>query len=132
MSVTVLSAESDDPLFRCSEAKGTCQVMCFHPWSDITLARMSVHEIRGVIDKWTDINTDLGHKYAWVQVQCLPTFNRWCRDNLIQYYLPNLWNIYTVICIAYNICGMVLWSFVAEHLSRKLEKVTIAINDNII
>ncbi|XP_045156716.2 galactose-1-phosphate uridylyltransferase-like isoform X1 [Mercenaria mercenaria] len=60
--------ESDDPLFRCSEAKGTCQVMCFHPWSDITLPRMSVSDIREVVDKWAEINVDLGKKYSWVQI----------------------------------------------------------------
>lgn len=61
-------AESDDPLFRCTEAKGTCQVLCFHPWSDVTLSRMTILEIRRVIDKWAEINVDLGQKYCWVQI----------------------------------------------------------------
>ena len=43
-------------------------MMCFHPWSDITLPRMSVAEIRTVVDKWAEINVDLGEKYTWVQV----------------------------------------------------------------
>lgn len=60
--------ESDDPLFKCAEAKGTCKVMCFHPRSDVTLPRMSLDEIRIVIDKWAEINIDLGKKYSWVQV----------------------------------------------------------------
>jgi len=66
--------ESDDPLFRCSEAKGTCKVMCFHPWSDITLPLMKVEEIQAIIDKWAEINVDLGRKYAWVQVKIFTDF----------------------------------------------------------
>ncbi|XP_052796859.1 galactose-1-phosphate uridylyltransferase-like [Mya arenaria] len=60
--------ESSDPLFRCAEARGTCKVMCFHPWSDITLPLMSLPEIRVVIDKLAEINIDLGKKYTWVQI----------------------------------------------------------------
>ncbi|KAH3837631.1 galactose-1-phosphate uridylyltransferase-like [Dreissena polymorpha] len=60
--------ESDDPLFRCAEAKGTCKVMCFHPWSDITLPIMSLTEIRVVIDKWAEINSDIGKQFSWVQI----------------------------------------------------------------
>ena len=44
------------------------QVMCFHPWSDITLPLMSLAEIRAVIDKWAELITDFGAKYRWVQV----------------------------------------------------------------
>ncbi|XP_045156717.2 galactose-1-phosphate uridylyltransferase-like isoform X2 [Mercenaria mercenaria] len=69
--------ESDDPLFRCSEAKGTCQVMCFHPWSDITLPRMSVSDIREVVDKWAEINVDLGKKYSWVQERVILENEHW-------------------------------------------------------
>ncbi|KAL4232941.1 hypothetical protein ACF0H5_007629 [Mactra antiquata] len=60
--------QSEDELFQCKEAKGTCQVMCFHPRSDITLPRMTLDEIRTVIDKWAEINVDLGKKYSWVQL----------------------------------------------------------------
>ncbi|KAL8570756.1 hypothetical protein ACOMHN_006906 [Nucella lapillus] len=59
---------SDDPLFQSAQARGTCQVMCFHPWSDITLPLMELRDIRHVIDRWADINTDLGKKYTWVQI----------------------------------------------------------------
>ena len=62
------SAEPDHPLLRSETAQGTCQVMCFHPWSDVTLPLMSISEIRAVIDKWAEINVDLGNKYNWVQV----------------------------------------------------------------
>ncbi|XP_072051149.1 galactose-1-phosphate uridylyltransferase-like [Amphiura filiformis] len=59
---------SGHPLFRAESAVGTCQVMCFHPWSDITLPLMEPSDIRAVIDKWADIITDLGAKYRWVQI----------------------------------------------------------------
>lgn len=44
------------------------KVMCFHPWSDITLPLMQPAEIRKVIDKWADLTVELGAAYAWVQV----------------------------------------------------------------
>ncbi|CAH1797450.1 unnamed protein product [Owenia fusiformis] len=59
---------SDHPLFKASPANGTCQVVCFHPWSDITLPLMSIKEIRTVIDKWAELMVDLGKKYTWVQI----------------------------------------------------------------
>ncbi|XP_053148912.1 galactose-1-phosphate uridylyltransferase isoform X3 [Hemicordylus capensis] len=44
------------------------KVMCFHPWSDLTLPLMSLAEIRTVIDKWMDIAVELGASYSWVQI----------------------------------------------------------------
>ena len=32
---------------------------------------MAVSEVRNVIDKWVEINTELGQKYTWVQVSLL-------------------------------------------------------------
>ncbi|XP_054756482.1 galactose-1-phosphate uridylyltransferase-like [Lytechinus pictus] len=55
-------------LLKCAPAVGTCQVMCFHPWSDITLPLMSLDQIRTVIDKWAELITDFGAKYKWVQI----------------------------------------------------------------
>ena len=43
-------------------------MLCFHPRSDITLPRMTLAEIRVVVDKWVEIMRDLGKKYTWVQV----------------------------------------------------------------
>ncbi|XP_048359245.1 galactose-1-phosphate uridylyltransferase [Sphaerodactylus townsendi] len=57
----------DHPLFRAASARGVCKVMCFHPWSDLTLPLMSHAEIRTVIDKWTEIAVELGASYPWVQ-----------------------------------------------------------------
>ncbi|NXV05302.1 GALT uridylyltransferase, partial [Cettia cetti] len=59
---------SDHPLFRAAPARGVCKVMCFHPWSDLTLPLMSLPEIRAVIDAWTELATELGASYPWVQI----------------------------------------------------------------
>ena len=66
-NVSVLG-DSDDELFQMSGAQGNCKVMCFHPRSDLTLALMSLGEIRTVIDKWADLQEELSRKYTWVQV----------------------------------------------------------------
>lgn len=44
------------------------KVMCFHPWSDVTLPLMSVPEIRAVVDAWASVTEELGAQYPWVQV----------------------------------------------------------------
>lgn len=44
------------------------KVMCFHPWSDVTLPLMSVPEIRAVVDAWASVTEELGARYPWVQV----------------------------------------------------------------
>ncbi|XP_058850362.1 galactose-1-phosphate uridylyltransferase-like isoform X2 [Acipenser ruthenus] len=59
---------SDHSLFQTKAAKGVCKVMCFHPWSDITLPLMQVSEIKNVIDKWAELLVDLGATYPWVQI----------------------------------------------------------------
>uniref|UniRef100_A0A8C3Y5P9 Galactose-1-phosphate uridylyltransferase n=1 Tax=Catharus ustulatus TaxID=91951 RepID=A0A8C3Y5P9_CATUS len=60
--------DSDHPLFRAAPARGVCKVMCFHPWSDLTLPLMSLPEIRAVIDAWAELATELGASYPWVQI----------------------------------------------------------------
>ncbi|EMP29440.1 Galactose-1-phosphate uridylyltransferase [Chelonia mydas] len=56
------------PLFRAASAQGVCKVLCFHPWSDLTLPLMSLAEIRAVIDKWAELTAELGASYPWVQI----------------------------------------------------------------
>ncbi|BFY98738.1 hypothetical protein BsWGS_01778 [Bradybaena similaris] len=60
--------ESDDPLFRAAPAHGHCRVVCFHPWSDITLPLMDVKDIRHVVDTWINENMTLGKDFDWVQI----------------------------------------------------------------
>ncbi|KAK2501179.1 hypothetical protein MC885_003386 [Smutsia gigantea] len=59
---------SDHPLFQAEAARGVCKVVCFHPWSDVTLPLMSVPEIRAVIDAWASVTEELGAQYPWVQI----------------------------------------------------------------
>ncbi|HQE93925.1 MAG TPA: UDP-glucose--hexose-1-phosphate uridylyltransferase [Anaerolineae bacterium] len=55
-------------LLRAETVSGTCRVICFSPRHDLTLAEMSVGEIRTVIDVWAAQTTELGQRYRWVQV----------------------------------------------------------------
>jgi len=59
---------ADDDLLRCEAATGKCQVMCFHPQSNVTLPLMSHDEIRLVVDEWARLSMELGAHYNWVQV----------------------------------------------------------------
>ncbi|KAJ8286353.1 hypothetical protein GJAV_G00037500 [Gymnothorax javanicus] len=58
----------DHPLFQTKAARGVCKVMCFHPWSDITLPLMELGDIIKVIDKWAELIEELGANYPWVQI----------------------------------------------------------------
>lgn len=65
------SAGGDSPeaaLFRQQPVAGTCRVICFHPRHDLTLPEMEHSEIEGVIRTWETQTSELGAKYAWVQV----------------------------------------------------------------
>uniref|UniRef100_A0A671T9H3 Galactose-1-phosphate uridylyltransferase-like n=1 Tax=Sinocyclocheilus anshuiensis TaxID=1608454 RepID=A0A671T9H3_9TELE len=82
------------PLFQSKAARGVCKVMCFHPWSDITLPLMQPAEIRKVIDKWADLIVELGAEYTWVQVNFLHRFTSLCYSHFslqvwASNFLPN-------------------------------------------
>ena len=55
-------------LFQTGAGQGTCRVVCFHPSSTVTLAKMTLEEIKVVIDVWVDQMIELREKYTWVQV----------------------------------------------------------------
>jgi UDPglucose--hexose-1-phosphate uridylyltransferase len=56
------------PLFLTEPVRGECRVICFSPRHDLTLAQMSVPDIRLVVDVWAQQADDLGKKYRWVQL----------------------------------------------------------------
>lgn len=58
----------DNGLMQVQATNGTCRVICFSPRHDLTLPRMSLDNIRQVIDLWADQTTELGARYPWVQV----------------------------------------------------------------
>src|SRR6266852_5500225 len=58
-----------DLLVARSEA-GICRVVCFSPRHDLTIARMSLEELRTVMDLWVEQSKDLGSRpfISYVQV----------------------------------------------------------------
>uniref|UniRef100_A0A8C0BZI7 Galactose-1-phosphate uridylyltransferase n=1 Tax=Buteo japonicus TaxID=224669 RepID=A0A8C0BZI7_9AVES len=44
------------------------KVMCFHPWSDLTLPLVFPAEIWAVINTWAELLAKLGASYPWVQI----------------------------------------------------------------
>jgi UDPglucose--hexose-1-phosphate uridylyltransferase len=59
---------NDHTLLHNEDMPGTCRVLCFSPRHDLTLAEMSLPEIRVVVDLWAQQTQELGQKYTWVQV----------------------------------------------------------------
>jgi UDPglucose--hexose-1-phosphate uridylyltransferase len=57
-----------DGLLRSEGERGTSRVLCFSPRHDLVLARMSVPEVRGVVDVWAEQTVELGRTSRWVQV----------------------------------------------------------------
>jgi UDPglucose--hexose-1-phosphate uridylyltransferase len=55
-------------LFKITPVKGKCKVMCFHPYSDLTLSTMKCDDIAKVISKWIEELNALSGKYDWVQI----------------------------------------------------------------
>ena len=62
------AAASENPLFQIKSVQGQARVICFSPRHDLTLAEMSVADIRRVVDLWGQQTAELGREYAWVQV----------------------------------------------------------------
>jgi UDPglucose--hexose-1-phosphate uridylyltransferase len=52
--------ESGRGLLRWESESGICKVVCFSPRHDLTLARMSLQEITGVVDAWAEQYAELG------------------------------------------------------------------------
>jgi UDPglucose--hexose-1-phosphate uridylyltransferase len=57
-----------NPLFQSESIQGTCRVICFSPYHNLTLPEMEVEDIRSVVDLWAEQVEELGRKYRWVQV----------------------------------------------------------------
>ncbi|HKZ81037.1 MAG TPA: UDP-glucose--hexose-1-phosphate uridylyltransferase [Pyrinomonadaceae bacterium] len=57
-------------LFVAHAEKGICRVVCFSPRHDLTIARMSLEEICGVVDTWITQYQELGRLpfINWVQI----------------------------------------------------------------
>lgn len=65
----VVEAESAaNPLFRWKSLRGEARVICFSPRHDLTLAEMSLAEIRRVVEVWAEQTRELGERFSWVQI----------------------------------------------------------------
>ncbi len=58
----------EHPLLRSEGVQGTCRVLCFSPRHDLTLCELPIAQLRRVVDLWAEQTTELGQRYAWVQV----------------------------------------------------------------
>lgn len=58
----------DMNLLKVQSISGTCRVICFSPRHDLTMASMSLEDIRRVINLWSDQIDELEKIYTWVQV----------------------------------------------------------------
>jgi len=61
---------ADKGLLVAEGENGVCRVICFSPRHDLTLAKMSVEEIRAVVDTWAEQCTELGSRedIGYVQI----------------------------------------------------------------
>jgi len=59
---------NSDDLLKVQIIRGTCRVICFSPRHDMTLAEMSVSEIRQVVDLWIEQFVELSQIYRWIQI----------------------------------------------------------------
>jgi UDPglucose--hexose-1-phosphate uridylyltransferase len=64
------SDEGDRGLLVAEGESGVCRVICFSPRHDLTLAKMSVEEIRKVVDVWAEQCVELGSRddIGYVQI----------------------------------------------------------------
>jgi UDPglucose--hexose-1-phosphate uridylyltransferase len=65
---TPATSLDQSPLLRAVGQPGTCRVLCFHPRHDLTVARMSVQQVRAIVDLWAAHVAELSPRYSWVQV----------------------------------------------------------------
>ena len=57
-----------EPLLPMEAVQGDCQVLCFSPRHDVTLAGMALPELRHVIDVQAQLLADLGQRWRHVQL----------------------------------------------------------------
>ncbi|MBV8438248.1 MAG: UDP-glucose--hexose-1-phosphate uridylyltransferase [Silvibacterium sp.] len=50
------------PLLHSERERGVCRVVCFHPDHSLTIPRMTLPEVRVVIDAWTEQYAELGSR----------------------------------------------------------------------
>jgi len=68
LELTPEPVQDEDELLQCKTALGKCFVMCFHPYSNLSLPLMTLTEIQAVISEWIKQFDELKKKYKWIQV----------------------------------------------------------------
>lgn len=61
------AAAGGEPLLQLTPVRGDCQVLCFSPRHDLTLAQLTLAELRGVIDVQAQLLGELGQRWRHVQ-----------------------------------------------------------------
>lgn len=61
-------SEVDHPLLQRSGVQGTCQVICFSPRHDLTLAEFDQAGLERVVALWAERAETLGRTWRWVQM----------------------------------------------------------------
>jgi UDPglucose--hexose-1-phosphate uridylyltransferase len=65
---SVLPDAAGSPLFEVQPARGASKVICFSPDHGLSLPRMSLPAISGVVEAWCQQSMLLGRDWNWVQV----------------------------------------------------------------
>jgi len=68
LELTPEPVQDEDELLQCKTALGKCFVMCFHPYSNLSLPLMTLTEIQAVISEWIKQFDELKKKYKWIQI----------------------------------------------------------------
>ena len=107
------------------------RVMCFHPWSDVTLPLMSIDEILEVIREWIRQFQELSKTYRWVQVvfnlsslfEWLPDHVNWTAINFSIYFETYLiWSIWlALLFVGQAVCEFFILMLKIINLKLKVE-----------
>lgn len=62
------SGGNDDPLMKSQPEQGEARVICYSPDHSKTLPELSLEAIGRLIDTWIEQLSELGKRYAWVQL----------------------------------------------------------------
>lgn len=70
------------PLLNATPVNGACDVVIFHRRHDLTLARLSLEDIRRVIEEWCSIYSKRGSQenVKYVQIFEVRYVNTWLRN----------------------------------------------------
>ena len=64
------------PLLTTEPVQGGCDVLCFHPRHDLTLARLEVEAIEKIIEEWTRVYLRRGRQEGIKYVQIFEVFSQ--------------------------------------------------------